>query len=151
MRMVMIIFVLLLMIAGATISALKWLEIGPFAPEPEVVETPVEDLPPQYIDLQPLIIPLLQENGVAATVEISVKLEALGKENAAIVKKNLPRIKDAFLKDMYSFLPRLLKDQERLDAFVLKRRFELIARRAVEPNGVINGVLIQSVTDQPGG
>ena len=151
MRIVMIIFVALLMIAGATISALKWLELGPFAPEEEVVETPVEDLPAEYIDMQPLTIPLLQENGLAATVQITLKLEARGKENEALVKKNLPVIKDAFLQDMYSFLPRLLKDQERLDAYVLKRRFELIAGRTLKPEGTISGVLIQSVTDQPGG
>lgn len=151
MRIVMIIFVALLLIAGATISALKWLELGPFAPQEEVVEPKFEDLPAQYVDMQPLTIPLLQENGLAATVQITLKLETRGKENKDLVKKNLPRITDAFLQDMYSFLPRLLKDQERLNAYVLKKRFELIAGKAMEPKGTISGVLIQSVTDQPGG
>ena len=63
----------------------------------------------------------------------------------------MPKLKNAYIQDMYTFLPRLLKDQERLDAYVLKKRFQLIADQVFQPPGTVSDVLIQSVTDQPGG
>ena len=67
MRMVMMIFALLLLIGGGTLSVMKWLEIGPFAPEDEMAEEVVPVLPPRFLDMDPIIVPLIQDGGVAAT------------------------------------------------------------------------------------
>ena len=150
MRMVMIIFALLLLIGGGALSVMKWLEIGPFAPEDTMAEKVVPVLPPRFLDMDPIIVPLIQDGGVAATVQISLKLETRGDENATAIKRAMPKLKNAFIQDMYTFLPRLLKDQERLDAYVLKKRFQLIADQVFQPPGTVSDVLIQSVTDQPG-
>lgn len=139
--------IVLILATGIGISGAKWFKIGPYAVDEEI---PVSQLPPQYLDMEPLLIPLVQEGGVAAIVQITLKLETRGDKNAAEIAHLMPRLKDAFFKDMYSFLPRLLKDRERLDPYILKKRFAMVADRIIKPEGTVTDVLIQSLTDQPG-
>ena len=106
------------MIAGATVSVMKTMELGPFAPSPVVAEegqgdgTPApkqsQEEPPRFIDVEPLTIPVFHEDRMAATVQIHLKLEAIGEDYEEQILRLLPRISDAFLRDMHAFIPRLL-------------------------------------------
>lgn len=150
MKKLVIAFSLLIVIAGGTISVLKWLEIGPFA------NTAVEGgddkmAPPEaarYIDMDPLVITLFQGNKVAATIQIQVKLEASGKDNEKTIYKILPRLSDAFIRDLHSFIPRLLRKSDELDAIVIKQRLKMVSDK-VAGKGIVSNILIQSVADIP--
>lgn len=146
MKIVVIALVVFIMLGGGTFSVLKWLQVGPFAPEQNVEEAMVDsDEPPIFIDLEPLLINIFEGDSVATTVQISVKVEALGSDNASLVNESIPKITDMFLRDLHSFLPRIMKnDGARIDVFVIKKRLKLMADR-LYPDGRVNDVLIQSV------
>ena len=150
MKKLLLIFGLLLMLGGGTVSSLKFLKLGPFQGD-EVVEEKQEeevDDTTMFVDMEPLAIPIFQGNRVAATVQIQVKLETNGKDNVKKIKRIMPVITDAFVRDLHSFMPRLLKAEERIDVLIIKQRLQLISNK-VAGKGLIKNVLVQSVLDQP--
>jgi flagellar basal body-associated protein FliL len=148
-KIIVIILIAVMMLAGGTFGVMKWMGLGPFAPDDaEMAEEPtVLEEPPVFIDLAPLLINIFQGDSVLTTVQISVKIKALGPDNSALVREGLPKITDTFLRDLHSFLPRIMKNSDsRLDLFVIKKRLKLIADK-IFPDNRINDVLIQSVSE----
>ena len=150
MKKILLIFGLLVMLCGGTVSALKFLKLGPFQGEEVVEEKPVEQIEATilFVDMEPLAIPVFQGNRVAATVQIEVKLVTNGKDNVERIKQIMPVITNAFVRDLHSFMPRLLKAEERIDVLIIKQRLQLISNK-VAGKGLIKNVLVQSVIDQP--
>ena len=144
MKMFAIIVVAVIMLAGGAFSALKALKMGPFAEEGEVAEEAPPPEPPRVIDFDPLYLPIFRGDKVAATVQIQFRLETVGEENEARITKLLPRLNDAFLREMYVFIPALLKKTNQIDPEIIKNKLHQVGNR-VAGKGVIKGVLIQSV------
>ena len=151
MKKLILLFAMFLFLIGGTIGLLKFLEIGPFKPKngevkkvviEEVVDTTV------FIDMEPMAIPIFQGNRVAATVQIQVKLETNNENKAERIKEMMPIIIDAFVRDLHSFMPRLLRAEERIDILIIKQRLQLIGDK-VTGKGTISNVLVQSIIDQP--
>ncbi len=139
----------MLMLAGATISVLKWLGIGPFGDPAEVEATgTTPDEPLHFVTMDVLVIPIFQGEKVAATVQIQLKLEATNLENASEIARLLPRLNDAFLRDLYGFIPRHLRKKERLDLALIKDRLQMVGDKVAGP-GVIKSVLVQAVLENP--
>ena len=151
MKKLMLLIAMFLMLVGGTIGLLNFLEEGAFKPKEgeikEVIEKEVIDTT-VFIDMEPLAIPIFQGNRVAATVQIQVKLETNDEDKAERIKKMMPIITDAFVRDLHSFLPRLLKAEERIDVLIIKQRLQLIGDK-VAGKGTISNVLVQSILDQP--
>ena len=150
MKKLLLIFGLLVMLCGGTVSVLKFLKLGPFQEEEVVEEKPEEQVEATilFVDMEPLAIPIFQGNRVAATVQIEVKLLTNGKDNVERIKKIMPVITNAFVRDLHSFMPRVLKAEERIDVLIIKQRLQLISNK-VAGKGLIKNVLVQSVIDQP--
>jgi flagellar basal body-associated protein FliL len=150
MKKILLIFGLLVMLCGGTVSALKFLKLGPFQGEEVVEEKPEEQVEATilFVDMEPLAIPVFQGNRVAATVQIEVKLVTNSKDNVERIKQIMPIITNAFVRDLHSFMPRLLKAEERIDVLIIKQRLQLISNK-VAGKGLIKNVLVQSVIDQP--
>ena len=146
-KKIVIIFAVLLMVTGAAISILKWLKIGPFSEEAQKVEEVVVDPVPISIDMDRLTVPIFSEDRVAATVLIDFKIEAMGFENQEKITKLLPRINDAFFKDLYVFIPRVLRGQNKLSKNLLAKRMEHIGDKIVG-DGVLHSVSITEVTER---
>ena len=150
MKKLVIAVAIMLMLAGATISVLKWLGIGPFGDPAEVEATgTTPDEPLHFVTMDVLVIPIFQGEKVAATVQIQLKLEATNVENASEIARLLPRLYDAFLRDLYGFIPRHLRKKERLDVALIKDRLQLVGDKVAGP-GVIKSVLVQAVLENPG-
>ena len=151
MKKIVIAVAVVLMLAGGTISVLKFLGIGPFGDD-EVVEivvtgtTPGEA--PNFVTMDVLVIPIFQGDKVAATVQIQLKLEAADVESASKIVRLLPRLGDAFLRDLYGFIPRHLRKEERLDVALIKDRLQLVSDKVAGP-GVIKSVLVQALLENP--
>ena len=149
MKKMIIIFAFLVMLGGGTTSLLKWLEIGPFAESKKEEKQPkaqkVEDT--ITIDMDPLVTTIFQENRVAAMVQIALKLETQGDKRAERIKYLLPVINDAFLRDMHSFMPRLLKAEERIDPEIIRQRLQLIGDK-VAGKGLIRNVVVGDIVEQ---
>ncbi len=149
MKKIVIVFAVLLMISGGAISVLKWLEIGPFAPVVvgEVTEEVKSDEPPVSIPMDDLVVTLFSDNTVAATVMIRLNLEVLGSDNADKVTKVLPRLSDAFFKDLYTFIPRVVHKEKKLTADILQQRLLMTGNKLLG-KGVLNNVIIESVSER---
>ncbi len=149
MKKIVIVFAVLLMVSGGAISVLKWLEIGPFAPVivGAVEEEAKSEEPPVAIPMDDLVIPLFSDDSVVATVMIHLSLEVLGSENEEKVNKVLPRLSDAFLRDLYTFIPRVVRKQKKLTAEILQKRLLMTGNKVVG-EGVINKVVIESVVER---
>ncbi len=151
MKKLVIAVAVILMLAGATVSVLKWLGIGPFggggAVETEATGTTPRE-PPRFVTMDVLVIPIFQGEKVAATVQIQLKLEATNLENASEIARLLPRLYDAFLRDLYGFIPRHLRKKERLDVALIKDRLQMVGDKVAGP-GVIKSVLVQAVLENP--
>ena len=149
MKKLVIAVAIMLMLAGATISMLKWLGIGPFGDPAEVEATgTTPDEPLHFVTMDVLVIPIFQGEKVAATVQIQLKLEATNLENASEIARLLPRLNDAFLRDLYGFIPRHLRKEERLDVVLIKDRLQMVGDKVAGP-GVIKSVLVQAVLENP--
>ncbi len=144
MKKIAIIVVAVIMLASGVFSALKALKMGPFAEEGEAVEEAPPPEPPRVIEFDPLYLPVFRGDKVAATVQIQFKLETVGEENEAGITKLLPRLNDAFLREMYVFIPALLKKTDQIDPEIIKNKLHQVGNR-VAGKGVIKGVLVQSV------
>lgn len=149
MKKLLLIFGLLVILGGGTVSALKFLRLGPFQGDEVVEEKPEEQVEDTtlFVDMDPMAISIFQGNRVAATVQIQVKLETNGKSNVEKIKQIMPVITDAFVRDLHSFMPRLLKAEERIDVLIIKQRLQLISNK-VAGKGLIKNVLVQSIIDQ---
>jgi flagellar basal body-associated protein FliL len=152
MKKLILLFLMLLLLIGGTGGSLKLLELGPFKPKKGEVSKNIflkqKKDTTVFIDMDPLAIPIFQGNKVAATIQILVKLETNSEDNAEIIKDRMPVIIDAFVRDLHSFMPRLLKAKERVDVLIIKQRLQMIADK-VAGKGLIQNVLVQSILDQP--
>lgn len=149
MKKLVLAFALMVLIAGGTVGVLKWLKLGPFSVE-EVVEetTKPKQEPPRFVEADPLAIPIFQDERAAATIHIQLKLETIGQENYGLVYKAKAKLRDAYLTELHSFIPRMLKKTERIDIGILKTRLQMVTDRVMGPR-VVTDVLVQSVTDIP--
>ncbi len=160
MKKLVIIVAVVMMIIGGAVGVMKTMELGPFAPEAVAEVEGQEDGnlapkqpeadPPRFIDVEPLSISVFAGDRVAATVQLQLKLEAIGEENEQQIIRLMPRINDAFLRDMHTFLPRLLKMKKRVDVVILKKRLQIISERLVGPT-LINNILVQSASVKSSG
>lgn len=150
MKKIVIAIALFIMIGGVSVAVLKALGIDFFEEseekQPVVEAKPVE--PPRFIDMDPLVIPLFQGNRTAGTIQIQVKLETTGSANEILIHRILPKLHDVFLRDLYDYIPRMIRRYERLDIPILKARMRLMSDR-IAPPGLVEDILIQSVVDNP--
>ena len=150
MKKLILLFLMLLLLIGGTAGALMLLELGPFEPKKGEVKKVILKQKKDttiFIDMDPLAIPIFQGNKVAATIQILVKLETNSEDNAEIIKNRMPVITDAFVRDLHSFMPRLLKAKERVDVLIIKQRLKMVADK-VAGKGLIQNVLVQSILNQ---
>ncbi|MBT3306070.1 MAG: hypothetical protein HN377_06260 [Alphaproteobacteria bacterium] len=150
MKKLLFLFAMLIMLVGGTIGLLKFLELGPFKPKKgEIKEIIKKDIVDStvFIDMETLALPIFQGNRVAATVQIQVKLETNNEVKAERIRQMMPVITDAFVRDLHSFIPRLLRAEERIDVLIIKQRLQMVGDK-VTGKGTISNVLVQSILDQ---
>ncbi len=136
---------------------MQQMELGPFAKEVELTPQEKAEIaaaaarkkalqPPRYVTLEPLLIPRFQGDIVAATIPLQVQLETRG-DNESAITKQMPRLKDAYIRDLHSYVPRLLRKQKELDIGAIRRRLLIIGERTIG-KGLIDGVLVQSALNR---
>ena len=153
MKKILIIITSLLLLIGAVTSVMKYMELGPFEPVmtegvTEEKTEEIDDLKSIFIDMKPILVSVFKDNSPAAKIQIQVKLETKSTDNAIQIQRLMPRIRNAFVQDLHAFMPRLLKEKERIDVFILKQRLKVIADRKFG-KGLIEDVLVQSIVDTP--
>ncbi|MBT3361101.1 MAG: hypothetical protein HN403_15875 [Rhodospirillales bacterium] len=150
-RTIAIAVAVLLMVAGGAIGVMKQFEWGPFAPGDGNADTAAADSekppePPRFIDMDALVVPVFAGDAPVGTIQIQIKLETLGAENEEALHRLMPRISDAFLSDLYVYIPRLLRKTGNVDVIAIKQRLQAVATKTAG-KGRVENVLVQSVTE----
>lgn len=103
----------------------------------------------EYVELDPLVLPIIDEYGVSQVVSLVVSLEVKDTQTAEKVKKMSPRLKDAYIQDMYGTLNKhaALKGGV-VQVAKLKSRLNKVSKK-VMGDDVIHDVLLQVVQQRP--
>ncbi|MCC7305254.1 MAG: flagellar basal body-associated FliL family protein [Alphaproteobacteria bacterium] len=164
MRMVLIAVVLLLVLGGGGAAAYfyfsKTAEASPAAEAGKAEEKHDEAKKEggghgegggalEYVNLDPLILPIVDETGVTQTVSLVIAIEIPDASKKDQVKSMIPRLNDAFIQDMYGVLNRHagLKGGV-IQVTMIKERLKKIAAKVLGDD-VAADVLLQVVQQRP--
>jgi flagellar protein FliL len=105
--------------------------------------------PASFVEMDALILPIVDNEGVQQVVSIVVALEVAGEANAAKVKAMAPRLKDAYIQDLYGVLNKhsALKDGV-IQIAPIKERLN-VATKKVMGDDTVHEVLLQVVQQRP--
>lgn len=148
-RLIVIVVAFLIMVGGL-IGGLYFWGFDPLAKFNQLVgnapadpKAPVKAIQPSYVDFGLLIVPVVQDREVKKQAELILRLEVPADKKDAVAQ-NLPRLQNAYLQDMMSFLPVHLRDGDRLDQSVVRRRLTLLSEKVLAPGWVKDVVIEQA-------
>lgn len=102
-----------------------------------------------YVQLDPLILPIIGRDGVTQSVSMVIVIETPDEAGKALVSNLAPRLKDAFIQDMYGVL-----NQETMvrggviQVTALKNRLYKVSNKVLG-EGMAKDVLLQVVQQKP--
>lgn len=103
----------------------------------------------EFVELDPLILPIIDDSGVVQTVSLVIAIEVSAPENAGKVNALAPRLKDAYIQEMYGVLNKhaALKGGI-IQVNILKERLNEISAKVLGED-VVDDVLLQVVQQRP--
>ena len=103
----------------------------------------------QFVELDPLILPIIDNDGVTQTVSLVIALEVADEASAQTVEHQSPRLKDAYIQDMYGMLNQhaAMKGGV-IQVSEIKSRLNKISTDVLGDD-VIQDVLLQVVQQRP--
>jgi len=104
----------------------------------------------EYFEMHPLVLPLLNERGLAQQVSLVISLEMNDGHLATELSLYEPRLADAYIQDLYGVLGAGygMINGNILDVRVLKQRLTAITQEVLGPE-LVNDVLLQVVQQRP--
>ena len=152
-KIVIFVFVGIILLSGGSIGLMMYLEIGPFANEEKKtnVDSTTKDEKPenkiviQTVTMAPLSIPIIQNGKIALNLQLEVQIDTTEKK-APKLQEKLPILKDAYVRDLFSFIPRQLRKSKKLDQETLRRRLQVMGQRTIG-KGIILAVNIISYSE----
>ena len=102
--------------------------------------------PIRFVAMDALVVPVILNDRVVSMIQIEIQLETTQSREAGL-NKQMPKLTDAFVTDLRSFIPRILRDRSDIDTETLKKRLAIIGERAIG-KGMFDAVLIQSVLER---
>tara|TARA_A100001011_G_scaffold366786_1_gene419628 strand:+ start:93 stop:545 length:453 start_codon:yes stop_codon:yes gene_type:complete len=149
-KKIVLIVTALLILTGGTFAAMKWLGVGPFNEHLDAENEAQKKLTEKviFIEMEPLIVPVFKKSSAAATKKIQIKLATRGQMRAKFIKQRMPKINDAFVRDLHAFLPRLLRNEEPIERLIIQQRLKVIADRLFGQE-YFEDIMVQSLTDTP--
>lgn len=103
----------------------------------------------RFVELNPIVLPIIDDSGVTQVVTLVVSLEVDGDENALFAESMSPRLKDAFIQDMYGVLNRKASmEGGMIKVDELKERLTRLSVKVLGEEK-INTVLLQVVNQRP--
>jgi chloramphenicol 3-O-phosphotransferase len=113
----------------------------------KVVKGPHVDGVPDFVDIQPIILPVIERNAVTRQVGIVVTLELAQGEHADAVEPKRRQLTDAFIRELHTLYAWRSGDGRVADEQLIKRRLLLIAD-AVLGQGIVHAVLVKQLLEQ---
>jgi flagellar FliL protein len=105
-----------------------------------------EDAKVAFVKMDPLTLPVVGKNGIIEIINISVTLEVEDAEKAKEIEKFAPRLKDAYIQDMYGALSSNtgMAQNGVVEVNVVKERLHKITAKVLG-NESVRDVLLQAV------
>lgn len=153
MRKILITFLALPIIAFGSASTLLLPAAPAFASEEaakaEGGEHGAKPAGPLYVRMDPLVVPVMDNDGISQTVSMVVAFEVEDQAGADKIESLKPRIKDAFIENLYGMLNKqVAMEQGVLKVGYVKQRLNDISIKVLG-EGVVKGVLLQMVQQNP--
>ena len=152
-KIVIFVFVGIILLSGGSIGLMMYLEIGPFANEEKQAdensttkdEKPEKKIAMETVTMAPLSIPIIQNGKIALNLQLEVEIDTTEKK-APKLREKLPILKDAYVRDLFSFIPRQLRKSKKLDQETLRRRLRVVGQRTIGKT-IIHAVNIKSYSE----
>jgi flagellar FliL protein len=100
-----------------------------------------------FVDLESITIAVIRNRRIQKHVVLQVTLEVPDEESRAVVSHALPRVKDAFIKDLYDYYAIQQQGREGINVEAIKKRLKRTADEALGP-GKVRAVLIQGAVER---
>ena len=155
-KIIFIIVGVVFLVVGAVVFV-QIMGIGPFAPdEPEITTNDggktnkldgngKKSIPVTSIPIEPIRIPVIQKGKVALNLELEIQVE-VEQAREKFLRKQLPLLEDAYVRDLFSFIPRQLRKNKKLDLETLNRRLKVIGQRVIG-KGIISSVVVNRYSE----
>lgn len=106
-----------------------------------------------FVKMDPLTLPVVNDHGVVQIVNISITLEAADAEAAKDIERFAPRLKDAYIQNMYGLLGKkgaagVIDANGVIEVNHVKERLHMITTKILGEEKV-RDVLLQSVQQRP--
>lgn len=102
---------------------------------------------PDFVDVQPIILPVIERNSVTRQVGIVVTLELADGEHADAVEPKRRQLTDAFIRELHTIYAWRSGSDRVVDEQLIKRRLLLVAD-AVLGQGVVHAILVRQLLVQ---
>ena len=102
----------------------------------------------QFVELNPLILPVINKKGVTQVISLVVALEVDSQEKADKVAKFQPRLTDAYLSDLYGTFSHKMPENGVVPIDYLKKRLNLMSSKILGEH-VVRDVLVQVMQNRP--
>ena len=149
MRKLLIIGAIVLLLGGGAFGFhyVKSANAGAKSDEDKVAEKK-NAKPGEFVELQPLILPIIGNSGITQTISLVVAIEVGNTADAKKVEKLAPKLQDAYIQDMYG----VLNKQASLNSGViqvknLKYRLNKVSKDIA--GDIVDDVLLQVVNQRP--
>ncbi len=100
-----------------------------------------------FVDLESITIAVIRNRRIQKHLVLQVTLEVPDEESRAAVSHALPRVKDAFIKDLYDYYAIQQQGREGINVEAIKKRLKRTADEALGP-GKVRAVLIQGAVER---
>jgi flagellar FliL protein len=108
-----------------------------------------EEAASQFVQLDPLILPIVGKDGFTQVVSMVVVIETPDEASKAKIEYLSPRLKDAYIQDMYGVLSQeTMADNGVLHVTALKNRLQKVSDKVLG-DGMAKDVLLQVVQQRP--
>ncbi len=104
----------------------------------------------QFVQLDPLILPIVGRDGLTQVVSMVVVIETPDEAGKAKIEYLSPRLKDAFIQDMYGALSdeEAMSQNGTIQVTALKNRLQKVSNKVLG-DGMAKDVLLQVVQQRP--
>ncbi len=103
---------------------------------------------PTYVQMRPIILPIVEGNRVTRTAGVVVVLELEKGKTEAELEPSRIRLRDAFITELYTFIDQHKESARALDAVAVKERLQATSDRILGP-GFVHEVLVQQAFERP--
>jgi hypothetical protein len=130
-------------VAALTLAALPVLAVD----RDKGVKAPHVDGVPDFVDIQPIVLSVIERDAVTRQVGIVVTLELVDGQHGDDIEPKRRQLTDAFIRELHTIYGWRSSSDRVVDQDLIKRRLLIIAATVLGP-GVVHVVLIRQLLEQ---